>query len=132
MWEVGGLGHYARSLDWNDPARERVVVCESIGIETAVVVVEPVVGGWCRLKRVHRQRQICEVGDSGNALSEIISGSRTCRACFGVGEVEMGSPNDFAANPHPSQRDSHPSATDNTHRGRRERARAVEVRRSGL
>ena len=132
MWEVGGLGHYARSLDWNDPARERVVVCESIGIETAVVVVEPVVGGWCRLKRVHRQRQICEVGDSGNALSEIILMCCTCRACSGLGELEKISLRDFVANPHPSQRDSHPSATDNTHRGRRERARAVEVRRSGL
>ena len=63
MREVGGLGHYARSLDWNDPARERVVVCESIGIEIVVVVVEPVVGGWCRVRRVRRQRQICEVGE---------------------------------------------------------------------
>ena len=80
MWEVGGLGHYARSLDWNDPARERVVVCESIGIETAVVVVEPVVGGWCRLRRVHRQRQICEVGDSGNAFAPILLTSRASLA----------------------------------------------------
>ena len=57
---------------------------------------------------------------------------RACRACFGVGELEMFSSNDFVSNPHPTQRDSHPSATDNTHRGRRERARAVEERRSRL
>ena len=75
MWEVGGLGHYARSLDWNDPARERVVVCESIGIEIVVVVVEPVVGGWCRVRRAHRQRQICELGGVGFSFRLDLIGS---------------------------------------------------------
>ena len=33
----------------NGAARERVVVCASIGVEHVAVVVEPVVGGWCRV-----------------------------------------------------------------------------------
>ena len=50
MREVGGLGHYACSLGWTDPARESAIMYESIGIEIVVVVVEPVVEGGRRVK----------------------------------------------------------------------------------
>ena len=42
----GGLGHKARSLDWSGAARDHVIMCESIGVERAAVVVEPAVFGW--------------------------------------------------------------------------------------
>ena len=46
----GGLGHKARSLDWSGAARDHVIMCESIGVEFAAVVVEPAVFGWVMVR----------------------------------------------------------------------------------
>ena len=107
-------------------------MCESIGIEIVVVVVEPVVGGWCRVRRVRRQRQICEVGEVTSTFrKDLRAHTHSQVGCAGVSALKYRtSAPDFMA--HPSQRDTQPSTTNSTQGAPPRRTRSAKDRRVGL